>query len=140
MRKIFRVRNFFLALVALIFAVYAVFAVRTNYVCGPGDHIILSDADAIKLAQIRMIRAKFYSPPDVPGYADEKPGSADFSQPNCCKVKKTVTLTGVIVWEVDLEGETIGEPKKRRVSALMSLSNCGAVFDEDSYIYTGPTR
>jgi hypothetical protein len=119
---------------------YAVFAYRTNYVCGPGEHIIRSDADAIKEAGIRIIRAKFYDPHGVPGYVVKKPGLADFSQPNCCEVKKTLTLTGVIVWEVDLEGVTIGEPKRRRVGALMRLSNCGAVFDEESYVLTRPIR
>jgi len=53
--------------------------------------------------------------------------------------KKTRTAAGTIVWEVGLEGETIGELKPRHVSALMRLSNCGGVF-EDSYIFAEPIR
>jgi len=91
-----------------------------NNVCEPGDHIILSDSDAIKQAQMRLFRAR-YGSHGRPGYVDEKPGYADFSQANCCEVKKTRTAAGVIVWEVGLEGETIGEPKKRHVSALIGF-------------------
>jgi hypothetical protein len=40
---------------------------------------------------------------------------------------------------VTLDGETIGEPKKRHVNADMKLSNCGIVFD-DSYISAEPIR
>jgi hypothetical protein len=139
MSKIFRARNFLLALVVLIFGVVAGFAYRTNCVCGPAEHIIQSDADAIRQAQNRMFRAR-YGSHGIPGYVDEKPYVGDFSQPNCCEVKKTLTLGGVIVWEVGLEGETIGEAKKRHISALIRLSNCGAVFDEDSYILAEPIR
>jgi hypothetical protein len=47
---------------------------------------------------------------------------------------------GVIIWEVELEGKTIGEPKQRHVSALMRLSNCGAAFDEESFMTSEPIR
>ena len=122
---------------ALIAVWFAAFALRTNYACGPDEHIIRSNADAIEQAQRRMYKAR-YGSHGILGYVDEKPGNTDFSQPNCCEVEKTITLNGVIVWEVGLEGETIGEPKKRHVSALIRLSNCGAVFDEDSYIIAEP--
>jgi hypothetical protein len=136
-KKIFRPRNLFLAFAALIFGWFATFAYHMNYVCGPDEHTIRSNADAIEQAQRRMYKAH-YGMHGIPGYIDEKPGTADFSRPDCCEVEKTITLNGVIVWEVGLVGETIGEQKKRRVSALIRLSNCGAVFDEDSYIVAEP--
>ncbi len=143
MRKIFRARNVVLLLVALPILLFvgfwAEFAYRLNNVCGPGDHIIQSDAGAIKQAQIRIVRARYLSH-GIPGYVDEKPGYADFSRADCCTVRRSRNIFGVIVWEVELHGETVGEPKKRRVSADMWLSNCGAVFDEDSFITAEPTR
>jgi len=121
----------YLIMAAAIVAWFGEFAYRKNYICGPGEHIIQSDADAIKQAQLRIVRAR-YDSHGMPGYIDEKPSVADFSSPDCCTVKRTLTWGGVIVWEVLLSGETIGEPKKRHVSAFMSLSNCGAVFDVSS--------
>jgi hypothetical protein len=139
MRKISRPRYFFLALVLLIVGWLAEFTYRKNNICGPGDHIIRSDVDAIEVAQIRIFRAR-YGSHGIPGYIDEKPGSVDFSRTDCCAVTRTRTAIGVIVWEVDLHGETISEPRKRYVSAEMRLSNCGAVFDEDSFITAEPAR
>lgn len=137
--KIFRARNVFVLLVVLIVGWLGEFTYRKNNICGPGDHIIQSEADAIKQAQIRIIRAR-YGSHGIPGYIDEKPGFADFSRTDCCSVSRTRTAIGVIIWQVSLHGETIGEPRKREVDAVMRLSNCGAVFDEDSYITADPPR
>jgi hypothetical protein len=127
-------------LTVLIVGVCASFAYRLNNVCSRGDRIIESEADAIKQAQIRIIRAR-YSSHGIPGYVDEKPGYADFSWVDCCRVRRrSRTSIGVILWEVELHGETIGEPKKRYVSADMWLSNCGSVFDEDSSMTAEPAR
>ena len=116
----------------------AEFAYRLNNVCGPGDHIIQSDADAIETAKGRVLQAR-YGSHGIPGYVDEKPGFVDFSQTeNCCTVTRTRTAIGVIVWEVGLEGETTGEPKNRHVSAFVPLSNCGVVFRDESRIFAGP--
>jgi hypothetical protein len=140
MRKVFRAAGVgWLILLAVWIGWIAEFVYRMNNVCAPGDQIILSDTDAIKLAQMRLFRAR-YGSHGIPGYVDEKPGYADFSQANCCEVKKTRTATGIIVWEVGLEGKTIGEVKPRHVSALVRLSNCGAVFVEDSYVFADPIR
>jgi hypothetical protein len=49
-----------------------------------------------------------------------------------CKVTRTRNVFGVIVWEISLQEETEGEATRRRVDAVISLSNCGAVFTEDS--------
>ena|GEM_PF-2360900 len=131
--------TFSLLLTVLIVGICASFAYRLNNVCGPGDRIIESEADAIKQAQIRIIRAR-YGSHGIPGYVDEKPGYADFSRVDCCRVRRSRTATGVIIWVVELRGETIGEPKKRYVNALMELSNCGAVFGDSSFITAEPTR
>jgi len=137
LRKIFRWRIFFLALAALIVWDWAKFTYRWNNVCEPGDHIIESDTDAIKLAQTRIIHAR-YGSHGIPGYIDEKPGFADFSRSDCCSVSKSRNVFGVIVWEVYLRGETVGEPKTRNVSALVQLSNCGEVFRDESFISADP--
>ncbi len=79
MRKVFRATGVgWLILIAVWIGCTAEFAYRTNNVCGPGDHIILSDTDAIKQAQTRLFRAR-YGSHGISGYIDEKPGVADFS-------------------------------------------------------------
>jgi hypothetical protein len=131
--------TFSLLLTVLVVGDSVSFAYRLNNICSPGDRIIRSEADAIKQAQIRIIRAR-YGSHGIPGYVDEKPGYADFSQTDCCTATRTRTAFGVIVWEVSLRGETIGEPKKRYVSAQMSLSNCGTVFVDESFITAEPKQ
>lgn len=138
-RKIFRLRNMFLALLALIVWYQLKFTYRMNNICAPGDHIIQSEADAIKQAQTRLFRAR-YGSHGIPGYIDAIPGSVDYSRTDCCGVSRTRTATGIIIWQVSLHGETIGEPKKREVDAVMWLTNCGAVFEDDSYILAEPPR
>jgi hypothetical protein len=130
---------FSLPIAGLIVGYCAWFSYRLNYVCAPGDHIIQSDADAIKQAQMRIIRARYLSH-GVPGYVDEKPGYADFTRTDCCRVERSTTIFGVIIWNVELEGKTIDEPRQRHVSATMMLSNCGTVFDDESFIAAEPTR
>jgi len=132
--------TFSLLLVVLIVSWFAEFAYHLNNVCGPGYHIIQSDADAIEVAKARYWQAN-YGSHGIPGYVDEKPGSVDFGQTdNCCTVTRSRTATGVIVWEVGLDGETMGEPKTRHVSAFVPLSNCGVVFRDESRIFAAPKR
>jgi hypothetical protein len=132
--------TFSLLLAVLIVGVCASFAYRLNNVCGPGDHIIRSEADAIETAKARILQAR-YGSHGIPGYVDEKPGFVDFSHAdNCCTVTRSRTAIGVIVWEVGLEGDTMGEPKTRHVSAFLPLSNCGVVFRDESRIFAGPKR
>ena len=115
------------------------FVHRTNYTCAAGDRIIQSETEAIKQAQIRIIGAR-YGSHGIPGYVDDKPGYADFSQMNCCTAARTRTIFGVIVWEVTLRGETLDEPRKRYINAQMALSNCGTVFAGESFIEAVPGR
>jgi hypothetical protein len=139
MRRLLRARNIFFSLLVLVVGCNVQFAYRTNNICNPGDHLIQSDAEAIERAKNQIFRAGYvgFGPPDE---KEEKPGYADFSRPDCCKVTSTRTAIGVIIWKVELDGETIGGPKKRRVVASMWLSNCGAVFTEDSSVTTYPLR
>src|SRR6266700_72370 len=120
MRKVFRTRNFFLLLVSvlllLIVGDLVAFAYRKNS-CGPGDHVLLSTDDDIKQAEIRISRAR-YGSHGVPGYVDEKPDLVDFGQSrDCSGATRSRNILGVVIWKVYLDGETIGEPKKRHVSA-----------------------
>ncbi len=137
MKKIFRIRYFFLVLAILIVGWIGEFVYRTNNSCGPGEHIIQSDVDAVETAKRQTFKAR-YGSHGIPGYIDEMPGSVEYDQAGCCTVRRSRTIIGVIIWEVSLRGETTGEPKKRYVDALMELSNCGAVFDEVSYIIAEP--
>ena len=144
MRRVFRIRNILSALLVLLvlFAIAdtAWFAYRLNNLCGPGDHIVRSETDAIETAKVRIFRAH-YGSHGKPGYLDEKPALVDFSHTdNCCSVLRTRNIYGVIVWKVSLDGETIGEPKKRKVGVYIELSNCGAVFDDDSFILATPPK
>jgi hypothetical protein len=132
--------TFSLLLVGLVVAADGLFAYQVNNVCSPGDHVIQSEGEAVKQAQIRIIWAR-YGSHGIPGYVDEKPGYADFGKTeNCCEAAKSRNIYGVIVWEVSLHGQTIDEPRTRNVSAQMSLSNCGAVFIDDSFIEAVPQR
>lgn len=142
MRKIFRARNALLLLVALPTVLFVSFAARFTYrlnnICGPGDHIIKSEDDALKQAKIRIFSARYGSHGRA-GYVDEKPRLVNFNL-DCCEVTRSRTAFGVILWKIYLHGETIEEPKKRYVSAQLLLSNCGAVFVDDSFITADPTR
>lgn len=69
--KIFRATIvLYLVMAASIVAWFGESAYRTNYVCGPGEHTIRSDADAIKQAQLRIVRAR-YDSHGIPGYIAE---------------------------------------------------------------------
>jgi hypothetical protein len=144
MKKSFRARNILLAPFVLILVFAAGYIIRSVYlennVCGPGDRIIRSEADAIERAKSRIFKAR-YGSHGKPGYVDEKPGSVAFGQgDDCCNVTRWRNIYGVIVWEVSLQGETMGEVKKRNVSAHMELSNCGLVFRDSSFISADPPR
>jgi len=136
MKKIFRARNMLLVLALLVAVWVAEFAYRKNNVCAPGDHPIESEADTIKQAKIRLSRARYDR--DV-SYGPDRPELVAWDQgDNCCKVTRTRNVYGVIVWEVSLQGETEGEAITRRVDAVMSLSNCGAVFTDESFMSAKP--
>jgi hypothetical protein len=140
---VIRVTKLILALIAfpiiLVFGWEAVSTYRTNNLCDPGDHIIRSEADAIKQAKIRFNRAR-YGSHGIAGHLDEKPELVDFSRrgDNCCSAARSRNVFGVIGWQVYLDGETVGEPTVRNVGVSMVLSNCGAVFTRDSFITAEP--
>ena len=134
-------RNVFLLLavlpVALLVGSIGEFAYCLNNVCGSGEHIIQSEADAIETARSRILQARYGSY----GFFDEKPGFVDFSHTdNCCKAARTRNIYDVIAWEVYLDGETTGETIARNVGAYVLLSNCGAVFVDDSFMTAEPKK
>jgi hypothetical protein len=137
LRKIFRARNILLVVAVLVVGWLAEFTYRVNYVCGPGDHIIQSEADAIKVAKARALDAPYASSQ----YFDSEPDLVDFGQTDaCCRVTRTRTVFGVIVWEVSLNGETTEEMWARDVSAFVALSNCGVLLKDDSSISAVPKK
>jgi hypothetical protein len=118
----------------------ASFAYRLNNVCGPGDRVIESESDAIKQAQARTFKAHYITH-GIAGYVDEKPALIDFDHTdNCCKATRSRNIYGVIIWKVYLDGETTGEPRNRHVGVNIALSNCGAVFSDDSFVSAEPKR
>jgi len=140
MRKMLRARNVFLlsllSLPLLIFAWLGHFTYRLNNVCGPGEHLIQSEDDAIETAKARALQARFGS---VEGFT-EKPSFVDFSHlENCCTAARIRTIFGVIVWEVYLNGHASGESSNWRVRAHLPLSNCGALFVDESFLLVDPS-
>jgi hypothetical protein len=134
MRKVFRAAGVgWFILLALELGSTAYFSYERNYMCAAGSHIILSDADAIEQAQKQFNGAHIV-------HKDGDFGVADFNRANCCEVERTRTGTGVIIWKVGIEGETIGEPKKRHVSAHVELTNCGELFVDGSYVIFDPVE
>lgn len=106
------------------------FAYRTNNICGPGDHIIQSEADAIEVAKKKIVK--------YPQFSSSKFGSAlDFvdslsDMEDCCGATRSRNAFFVITWEVSLAAQTAARPNRR--FAMVSLSNCGEVFSDNSYI------
>jgi hypothetical protein len=128
---------FSLLLAVLIVGDQVEFTYRTNNLCGPGDHIIRSDADAIKVAKARTLNAPYASSQ----YFASEPDLVDFGRTDaCCEVTRTRTAFGVIVWQVSLHGETTGEMRARDVSAFVALSNCGVLFKDDSSVSAVPKK
>jgi hypothetical protein len=112
MRKIFRVRNFVLLICILYVGSAVVGTYWQNYVCGPGDHVIQSEADAIKQGKSVYFRA-IYEHHGVAGYPDTQPELVNWgSTDNCCRA----TRDG-LEWDVSLHGVTEGEDRPRRVTA-----------------------
>jgi hypothetical protein len=109
------------------------FVYRKNNSCSRDNGPIASDMDAIGRAQKSISKARYLS--QDPGYDNDKPYVVDFGPAEtCCSVTRWRTGFGVIVWDVSLSGETIGEVRNRHVSAQILLSNCGVVFGDDSII------
>jgi hypothetical protein len=136
MKKLFRARYVLLALTLLLVAWVAEYSYTKNYVCAPGDHPIQSEAVAIKQAKIRFSRARYDRDAS---YGPERPELVVWDQKDdCCRATRTRNIYGVIIWEVLLQGETVGEATTRRIDAVMSLSNCGTVFVDGSFISAKP--
>jgi hypothetical protein len=137
MRKWRALVMFFVLLAVWIVGDFAAFAYRLNNVCGPGDHIIQSEAAAIRMAKALALSGNYGSS----HVFDDRPELVVFRQTDgCCAVTRTRTLFGVIVWKVSLLGVTVGEMQARDVRAFVAFSNCGELFVDDSSISTVPKK
>ena len=137
MRKWRALATFFVLLVIWTVGDFASFAYRLNTVCGPGGRVIQSEAAAIKMAKALALSANYGSL----HVFDDRPELVEFGQADaCCTVTRTRTLFGVIVWRVSLLGETVGEMRARDVRAVVTFSNCGELFVDDSSISTVPKK
>jgi hypothetical protein len=106
------------------------FAFRMN-ICGPGDHVIQSEADAIEVAKRKIVKD--------PRFSSSRFGSApdfvdDLSEmENCCSAVRTRNYSFVVVWEVNLFARTAARPNPRHATVM--LSNCGSYIFAESGIY-----
>ncbi|MFG3591914.1 hypothetical protein [Bradyrhizobium sp. RDI18] len=141
MKKIFRARNVFLALTVSLVVWIVQFVYRTNNFCGPGDHPIQSEADAIAVAKTKMVKNPFFS--------SERFGSApDFVDAleraeNCCNAIRSRNMLGSIFWDVYLGASISTTPNTgiywrasrsaQSHTALVAMSNCGVISTSDSY-------
>lgn len=140
MKKIIRPRNVFLALTLLLLVWVAQFSYRTNYYCGPGDHPIQSEADAIAVAKKKMVKHPFFSSEDF-GSAPDFVDAVERTE-NCCHAVRSRNILGLIFWDVYLGARARpsaslypGMPTDFfSHSALVAMSNCGSISTSDSYI------
>jgi hypothetical protein len=109
----------------------AAFSYRLNNVCGPGDHIIRSEADAIEVAKKKIVKNAHFSS-EIFGSATDFVESLSDKE-NCCDAIRFRTAFLVIVWEV-----SFSQSKGNSRFAKVSLSNCGTIFVGESYIDPGP--
>lgn len=112
-----------LVLGVLLVLLFAEFAYRKNYVCGPDHHILQSKEDAIKVAKRNVTNSwkEFQDSRELLDAIDQTP--------NCCGVVRTTNSSGVIEWNVSF----MAEKAKKRFLLNMSLSNCGTVFSDTTF-------
>lgn len=98
MKKIFRPRNVFIALIVSLVVWIAQSTYRTNNFCEPGDRPIQSEADAIAVAKKKMVKNPFFS--------SERFGSApDFVDAlerteNCCNAIRSRNILGLVLTNI----------------------------------------
>lgn len=129
MRKIFRARNLVLLVLLSLILWCVEFAFRMNS-CGPGDHVIQSEADAIEVAKKKIVKDRRFSSSrfgSAPDFVDDLKETDD-----CCSAVKTRNYSFVVVWEVRLFAQTAARPTQR--VAVVMLSNCGSYIFADSAI------
>jgi hypothetical protein len=135
MKKAIRPRNVFLALALLLLVWVAQFSYRTNNYCGPGDHPIQSEADAIAVAKKKLVKNPFFSSErfgSAPDFVDalERTG-------NCCNAIRSRNIIGLIFWDVYLGASISTRPNtgiywrpsrsEQSHTALVAMSNCGVI-------------
>lgn len=133
MKKTFRARNVFLALVVLLVIWDVEFAYRKNSACLAEDHRIQSEVDAIAVARKKIVKDRSFSS-ELFGSASEFVESLDNTE-NCCSASRTRNIFGVIVWSVYLEAKPSANHNHRTV--YVEMSNCGEIFHDGSYKHVG---
>lgn len=128
-------RNLLLGLAALLLLLWiglvTEFAFRMNS-CGPGDHVIQSEEDAIDVAKRKIVKDPRFSSSSfgsAPDFVDDLKETN-----NCCSAVKTRNYSFVVVWEVRLFAQTAARSNQRIAVAM--LSNCGSYIFADSAIHS----
>jgi hypothetical protein len=125
---------FSLLLAVLIAGDSAFFAFQTNNQCGPRDHILQSEADAIEVAKEWVSKGNFYSLWGTTNGVDVR--DAMDRTPDCCAVTRSRNWDGVIVWRVDMEVDRGAD----QISVEMQLSNCGEIFNDTLFSAIDPVK
>jgi hypothetical protein len=125
---------FSLLLAVLIVGDSAIFVFRTNNRCGPRDHVLQSEVDAIEVAKEWVSKRNFYSLWGSTNGADVR--DAMNRTPDCCGVTRSRNWDGVIVWRVDMEADRGAD----HISVEMQLSNCGEIFSDTFFSAMEPGK
>ena len=124
---------FSLLLVVTIVSDNALFAYRTNNVCGLRDHILQSDADAIEVAKEWVSKRNYYGWQIISG-ADVR--DAMNRTDDCCEATRSRNWSGVIVWHASMFADRGAE----RIFVEMQLSNCGEIFNDTHFSTVEPRK
>jgi hypothetical protein len=107
---------FSLLLVATIVSDIALFAYRANNICGPRDHILQSEVNAIEVAKEWVSKRRSYGWQGISG-VDVR----DAMNPtgDCCEATRSRNWSDVIVWRLSMYADRGAD----RIFVTMQLSN-----------------
>lgn len=116
----------FLLLIATIVSDMALFAYRTNNICGPRDHILQSEVDAIEVAKEWVSKRRSYGWQGISGVdvRDAMNRTGD-----CCEATRSRNWSSVIVWQLSMYADRGAD----RIFVTMQLSNCGEIFHDTHF-------
>ena len=115
-----------LLLFATIVSDMALFAYRTNNICGPRDHILQSEVDAIEVAKEWVSKRRSYGWQGISG-VDVRDAMNRTS--DCCDATRSRNWSGVIVWQLSMYADRGAD----RIFVTMQLSNCGELFHDTHF-------
>jgi hypothetical protein len=125
--------TFSLLLAVTIASDVALFAYRTNNICGPRDHILQSDVDAIEVAKEFVSKSDYYGWQVISG-ADVR--DAMNRTNNCCEATRSRNWSGVIEWHLSMFADRGAD----RIFVEMKLSNCGEYFNDTHFSTVEPRK